>query len=157
MFCTHCGNQISEKAVYCVHCGVFFNGCPQFKTELAAQQGKQPEVKFQQSKNINGLSIAGFTLAIVSIALGMLFVYIHVYQYVGAYLQFYCAIPLAVALGLSIAGTVKAKRQKSGIGLGVAGICISGGVFAGAVLYFVFELLMTYAVVLVIMFLLAML
>lgn len=156
MFCKCCGKQIADKAVYCVHCGVFFNGHPQFKPNVEKPQDIQP-VQVQPQKKVNGLSLAGFILSIVSIALGMLFVYINVRQYTGVYLQFYCAIPLAVALGLSIAGTVKAKKMKSGLGFGIAGIVISAGTFVLAVLYFVFMLLMAYAAVMLFLFILALL
>ena len=68
-------------------------------------------------------------------------------------MQLFCVIPLAAALGLSIAGTVRAKKTKSGLGFGIAGIVISGGAFVLSVLYFIFMLLMVYGFILFIMLL----
>lgn len=162
MYCTSCGKEIADKAVICVHCGAFVKGCRPPVKPAEIQPAKPLEVPPETNtpaprKKFNGLSLAGFILAILSIALGMIFVYIHVYQYTGVYLQFYCAIPLAVALGLSIAGTVKAKKLKSGLGFGIAGIIISGGTFIGAILYFAFMVLMAYLAVILFMFIIALL
>lgn len=146
MYCKYCGEQIADKAVYCVHCGVFLNGVPQSERAAEPQRLNRPE-------RVNGLSLAGFILAISSIVLGMVLVYINVSHHAGAYLQLFCVIPLAAALGLSIAGTVRAKKTKSGLGFGIAGIVISGGAFVLSVLYFIFMLLMVYGFILFIMLL----
>ncbi len=146
MYCKYCGGQIADKAVYCVHCGVFLNGVPQSERASEPQRLNRPE-------SVNGLALSGFILAISSIVLGMILVYINVSHYAGMPLQFFCAIPLVTALGLSIAGTVRAKKTKSGLGFGIAGIVISGGAFVLTVVYCIFMLLMVYGFILFLMLL----
>ena len=153
MYCSHCGKQISEKAVVCVHCGILLKegALPEILSE------KQPEQAVQQPKKVNGLALAGFITAVSSVGLGTLSVFINAIHYTGLNFQFFFIAPLVAALVLSIIGTVKAKKMKSGMGFGIAGIVISGGTFLIAILYFVFMVMLATAALAFFLFILAML
>lgn len=153
MYCSHCGKQISEKAVICVHCGILLK-----EGELPEiLSRKQPEQAVQQPKKVNGLALAGFITAVSSVGLGTLSVFINAISYTGLNFQFFFAVPLIVALVLSIIGTVKAKKTKSGMGFGIAGIVISAGTIVIAILYFVFLVMLATAALAFFLFILAML
>lgn len=91
MFCKNCGKEIDDKACVCVFCGV------------ATEQ--KPDVV--EVKKANGLGIAGFVVALLSLWLGV-----------------YFCIASIVGLALSIAGMVAAKNRRLN-GLAVAGLVIS--------------------------------
>lgn len=59
MFCTHCGKEINDNAVVCVHCGVSTGNMVNFpKTD-------------KKSDKVKSYANAGFVISLVSIALGM--------------------------------------------------------------------------------------
>ncbi|MDE6867759.1 MAG: zinc ribbon domain-containing protein [Clostridia bacterium] len=154
MFCTCCGKEISDKAVICIHCGVMPENSGQPLPQIRTAD-KPVEAEPRQPKKVNAFALSGFIIAIASIVLGMLSVYINHLWYTGVHFQFFFVIPLAASLVLSIIGTVKAKKTKSGLGFGIAGIVISGGTFVLTALYFILLTIIAYAAFGLFLFLLA--
>lgn len=152
MYCKNCGKQIAEMAVICMNCGVPCKSLPR----VAPKPEIQPETK-ETPKKVNGFALAGFITAVASIALGVLSVYINRICYTGVNFQFYFTVPLIAALVFSIIGTVKAKKLKSGLGFGIAGIVISGGTIVLAVLFFILLLYAAVSLVGLLFFIIAML
>lgn len=99
MFCTNCGEQIDDKAVICVHCGVPTHNMVASNV-VNVQQQEQP------AKSVNGLGVAGFIVSLASLWFGVFF-----------------AIPCIVGTVLSIVGMVKAKNHRLN-GLAIAGLAI---------------------------------
>ena len=95
MYCTHCGNEIDNKAVVCVHCGV------------PAVTVRQNKVNTQQ-KPVNGFGIAGFVLSIFSIVLGSIF-----------------GVPSLIAFIFGVIGTAGISKCGKGNSLAIAGLIIS--------------------------------
>lgn len=102
MFCKNCGQELSNNAVICPHCGIATDNLAFTNTVNGAAKSVQQKT--------NGFAIAGMICAIV----GML---------VGIY--FFC-IPSIVGLVLSIVGMVKVKEYNSGFGFALAGIIVAG-------------------------------
>lgn len=98
MFCKHCGKEIPDEAVICVHCGAM--------TDAPTAVNAQPAVS---GKTSNGFAIAGFVLSLVSI-------FSSTYTY---------GILAILGLVFSIIGFVKSKTCGKGKGFAIAGISIS--------------------------------
>lgn len=90
MFCKNCGKEIDDRATVCVHCGV------------------PVTVEEVEKRKVNGLAIAGFVVALVSLWLGI-----------------YFCIASIVGLVLSIVGMATSKKYNSCNGLAIAGLVIS--------------------------------
>ena len=101
MFCKHCGKEIDDKAVVCVHCGVPTDNMP-------SSGIMQNTFQYQPEKPVNGLAIAGLVVSIVGL-------------FGGNYLFL---IPSIVGLILSIVGMAKAKNH-SLYGLAIAALIVS--------------------------------
>ena len=130
MFCKHCGKEIDDKAVVCIHCGLLVEPVASVQTEI-----KKPAVKFCSScgkelnpdavicvncgvavgqnlieapkKKLNAFGLTGFILSICSIWGGALF----------------CIFPI-LALIFSIIGMTKNKKCRLN-GFSIAGLTIS--------------------------------
>ncbi|MDE7452919.1 MAG: hypothetical protein K2N22_00745 [Clostridia bacterium] len=141
MFCKYCGNQIHERAIFCSGCNTFFNS-----EANAAPLIAQPAVNaVQTQKKFNGWSLAGIIISILSLITGCIFVKIYIAQYVGGVeLQYYCSIPLIIGTVFSLVGTIRAKKLKSGLGLGIAGLAVGIGAFVISALYYVFMVMQYY-------------
>lgn len=97
MYCSKCGKEINDNAVICVHCGVPVEG--KFNNPAQLQSSAEPTIK-------SVLSLVGFILAMISVALGIF-------------------LPLpAVALALSIAGFCYSRSKKQPDSFGLAGIIV---------------------------------
>lgn len=107
MYCKYCGQQIDDRAVFCVHCGVAtdaFYYPPAAPGYPPVMQGYAPAPQ----KKTNGLSLAGMIVSIVG-AIG------------GNYLL---CIPSVVGIILSVIGLGKVKQLGSGKGFSIAGIIV---------------------------------
>ncbi|MDE7265390.1 MAG: hypothetical protein K2N52_03870 [Clostridia bacterium] len=149
MFCKSCGKEIFDKAAVCIHCGVLTNG--------ASLPLKQPEKADKPPKKLSKLCLAGFIVAVASILLGFLAVYINGIRYTGVNFQYFAAVPLVVSLIISIIGTAKGKKSGERIGFGIAGIAISGGFFVLFALFLLLKILIKYFAAVIFMFVIAML
>ncbi|MDE7265389.1 MAG: zinc-ribbon domain-containing protein [Clostridia bacterium] len=108
MYCKNCGNQIAEKAVYCVHCGA--------ATDASSPFNRQPAVQASKS---NGFAIAGFVLALVGILIGW-----------ATY-----SVTCVLGLVFSSIGLSKSKSIGKGKGLSIAGIVISAVTIALIIIF----------------------
>lgn len=93
MYCKNCGKEVDDNAVVCVHCGVAL---------------KDLSTPAAPVRKVNGLAIAGFVVALVSIYLGV-----------------YFCIASIVGLVLSIVGMCMSKKYNSCNGFAIAGLIIS--------------------------------
>lgn len=103
MFCKHCGAEIDDKAVICVHCGVAtdnLNANPVNNTT-----NNNPGAP---AKKLNVLALVGLIVS----AVGM----------IG--LNYFMLLPAIAGLVLSIIGIVKSKEY-SAPGLAIAAIVVS--------------------------------
>lgn len=102
--CSECGNEISDKAVVCPHCGAAnamgrgtaSNGNPMHQTIIVQQEPKKS----------NGAGTAGFVLAILG--------------FVFSWVPFLGWVLWLLGLIFSFVGVLKAPR-----GLAIAGLCIT--------------------------------
>ena len=95
--CSSCGGTISNDAKFCKNCGEKINNEETVQTIEPATVEKVP---------VNGLSIAGFVLALISLIC--------------------CGLTSPIGLILSIIGLVKGEEEdRTGKGLAIAGIIIS--------------------------------
>lgn len=69
MYCTHCGKEIHDEAVICVHCGVPTGYVP--APAPAATPTPKP-VKVPPRKGANPCAIVGFVLSVITIPIGFL-------------------------------------------------------------------------------------
>ncbi len=127
MSCTHCGKELNNDAVVCANCGM-----PNVNKISDTGGGKYGKSK------VNRISLAGFIVALSSLALTALAGIINSIHYTGVNFQFFFLIPLAVSFVLSIIGTAKSKKLKSGKGFGISGTVISGFFMFGTLFYFLF-------------------
>lgn len=95
IFCSHCGKEIDDSAVICVHCGV-------------ATQRLSVVLDGVVIKKVNGFGVAGLVVGLLSLWFGAL-----------------VCVPSIVGLVLSIIGAVKKKNYNSANGLAIAGIVLS--------------------------------
>lgn len=93
-FCSNCGKELPEGADLCLNCGKVINN----------------KENNHSKKKANGLAIAGFVVAIISLVF-----FWFPFAFIGA----------IVSLVLSIVGVVKSKVYNDGKGLGIGGIVIS--------------------------------
>lgn len=98
MYCTHCGNQIDDNAVVCIHCGV------------SVKQKQEQE----QHQKVNVCGIIGFIAGIITYVFGFFIM-----------LSPALLIIPTVGLILSIIGTAMRKSYNSCNGLAVAGLVLS--------------------------------
>ena len=56
MFCSHCGNEVNNDAVVCIHCGC----------SIASQKTSLKNENISNQNNISGLKIAAKILMIIS-------------------------------------------------------------------------------------------
>ena len=138
MYCTHCGKEINADAVICLNCGVLSG---------KSLPKKQPVQSAPPKKKTNGLSLAGFIIAVSSVGLLLFTAFINSLLNTGINVIFILVLSLPTALGLSIAGTVKAKKTKTGLGFGISGIVISAATIIILVLLFIFAVLAVSALV----------
>lgn len=117
MFCRYCGSEIDDKAVICVHCGL---PTPNMPGELKPTQPVEAQQPAQPPKKANLLGIFGFALSVFSVLV--------LFSAMAGSESFpFDAIILSIgAIVLSILGMARAKADKSGRGLALAGLIISG-------------------------------
>lgn len=95
MFCKNCGKEVDDNASVCIYCGAALK-------DLNAPTPAAP------ARKVNGLAIAGFIVALLSLYLGV-----------------YFCIASIVGLVLSIVGMCLSKKYNSCNGLAIAGLVIS--------------------------------
>jgi hypothetical protein len=108
MFCTNCGNEINDKAVVCVKCGV------SVQTKEALLDGDNAAMRMLLPVGRSGLAIAAGYVGLLSFV-----------PFVGI---------IAILLGRFALLDIKAHPEKHGAGRAWFGI-IMGGVFS--LLYFI--------------------
>lgn len=96
-YCSHCGQEVMDEAVVCVHCGASLE-TNSTQNQSNYNQGNQSTQAFQPQKT-NGLCIAGFIISFFSGLIGLI---------------------------LSIVGLVQVNKNpnEKGRGLGIAGIIL---------------------------------
>ena len=121
MFCSNCGAELDDRAVICPRCGVATENLNKMQTPSRTTPPKS-----------NPLSIAGFTLSLVSV----LFAFVNVYLFM---------VVSITAIVLSIAGLVKSRNLNSGKGLGLAGVIISAVVIIFYILLVILALIFAFS------------
>jgi len=136
MFCSHCGKEIDDRAVVCVHCGVPTVNMTNMPNNTVNSNAQSQEV---YEKKSNPCAVTGFVLAIVGAVLGMFF-YIPFISYASGALALFMALAFMLVIAglvLSIVGQVKSKKCGSGKGLALAGTIVSSLVVASYLVYFI--------------------
>lgn len=104
MFCTNCGNEINDKAIVCVKCGV------SVQTKEALLDGDNAAMRMLLPVGRSGLAIAAGYVGLLSFFV----------PFVGI---------IAILLGVFALRDIKAHPEKHGAGRAWFGI-IMGGVFS---------------------------
>lgn len=105
-YCAYCGKQINRSAAFCRFCGKAV-----YKNNVAPNPSHTRSAPESGVKRINGLGIAGFIVAIISV----LFVELEALVFIFS----------AVGFGLSLAGVLLKKKYRGVYGLAIAGLVIS--------------------------------
>lgn len=117
MYCSNCGHEIGEDAVFCTHCGVPTNNMvknyPLVALEEDAQENKVEE------KKLNPFGLAGFIVNLVSIYVFFGFIA----SYASVFVGIVCSLPAFAGFALSLVGFVK-KHKYSLKGITIAGFVI---------------------------------
>lgn len=105
-YCIRCGKQIRQSSAFCPYCGSAVA-----KDKVSPKVQRAPSAPEGEVKRINGLGIAGFIVAIISVVFVELETLLFIFS--------------AVGFGLSLAGVLLKKKYRGVYGLAIAGLVIS--------------------------------
>lgn len=134
MYCYNCGEQIDDKAVVCVHCGVAVGELKRSYSDSAEDTSNAPKNMPQCD---NPLAIAGFIVSLVGV---LFFILMFFFAWIAmSILSLLCGV---IAITLSDVGlnNVRNKNAKyrghatAGLTIGIVVLCITLIVFLSMVI-----------------------